>query len=139
MCETHHHERGLNTDHIPIVTKLDITLNRMQEMATKNFRNVNWEKFREHLQNKLATFGIPTTIKDQVSLNKECKRLTTVLQESIDTMVPTSDVCPKSKRWWTKEIRELRSKFRKTGRKMGRYEGQLEHPKHMEYKEPQAI
>ena len=50
-------------------------------------------------------------------------------------MVPMSDICPKFKRWRMKEIRELRTRFRKLGRKVGRYKGQPEHILHMEYKE----
>ena len=45
------------------------------------------------------------------------------------------DVCPKLKRWWMKEIRELQMQYRKLGRKVGRYMAQPEHPIHMEYKD----
>ena len=44
-CEVRAHDRGLNTDHMPIITKLDITLSRVPEKITNNFRNVDWEKF----------------------------------------------------------------------------------------------
>ena len=44
-CKAWGSKRGLNTDHVPIVIKLDATLTRMQEAVTRNFRNVDWEKF----------------------------------------------------------------------------------------------
>ena len=50
LCEARCHDRSLNTDHVPIVTRLDIALSRIQEKAMKNFRNIDWEKFTEHLQ-----------------------------------------------------------------------------------------
>ena len=49
------------------------------------------------------------------------------------------EVCPKSKCWWTKEIGELRVKYRKLGRKASRYKDQPEHRIHMEHKEAHRI
>jgi hypothetical protein len=97
QCEARQHNRGLNTDHVPIITKLDAELGRTLEAETNNFRNVDWDKFRKMLQTKMANFGIPNTIRNQVELHKECERLTHALQETIKLTVPTSDVCPKSK------------------------------------------
>ena len=134
-CEAWKGERGLNMDHLPIVTKLDIALTRTQETTTKNFRNVDWEKFREELQKRMAPFGLPTRIRDQVSLNRECKRLTLALQETIKETVPATEVCPKSKCWWMKEIKELRKRFRKLRRELCRHMEHPEHTIHLEFKE----
>ena len=134
-CEARSGARGLNTDHLPIVTKLDITLTRMQETSTKNYRNVDWEKFWEDLQKKMAPFRLPNEIRDQVSLNRECDRLTIALQETIKEIVPTTEVCLKSKHWWTKEIKELRKRFKKIRRELCKHAEHPEHMIHMEFKE----
>ena len=133
-CKAQRGERGLNTDHVPIVTKLDITLTRTQETTTRNFRNVDWEKFQMELQKRMTMFGVSDKIRDQVSLNKECERLTITLQETIEKIVPTTEVCPKSKHWWMKEIKEIRKHFRKLGRVLCKYTDQPEHTINMEYK-----
>ena len=112
-----------------------MTLGKTPEAITKNYRNVDWEKFWETLQGKLQDFGVPSKIKDQTSLNRKCEHLTLALQETIKKEVPTTDVCPKSKRWWTREIGHLRTQFRKLGRKVGRYTDQPGHPIHAEYKD----
>ena len=134
-CEAKVNDKGLNTDHIPIVTRLDVKVGKTPETKTNNYRNVDWEKFRESLKASLQEFGVPSRIKDQAALNRECERLTLALQETTKKEVPTTDVCPKSKRWWTREIGDLRSRFRKMGRKVGRYSDQPEHPIHAEYKD----
>ena len=134
-CEAKPDDKGLNTDHIPVVTRLDVSLGRTPEAVTKNYRNVDWEKYRETLQRKLQEFGVPNKIRDQVALNRECERLMIALQETTKEEVPTMEVCPKSKRWWTKEIGKLRTHFRKLGRKVGGYATQTEHPIHAEYKD----
>ena len=119
------------------MTKLDITLTRMQETSSKNFRNVDWEKFQEELQKRMAPFGLPNKIRDQVILNRECERLTIALQETIKEIVPMTEVCLKSKRWWTKEIKELRKRFRKLRRELCRHTEHPEHMIHSEFKECQ--
>ena len=110
-CEEKPHDKGINTDHIPIVTRLNVSMGRNPETITNNYRNIDWEKYWETLQSKLQTFRVPNKIKDQAALNIECNRLTKALQETTDKEVPKMDICPKSKRWWTREIRELRTHF----------------------------
>lgn len=41
-CETQCNDRGLNTDHVVIVTKLDVTMCRTLETVSNNFRNIYW-------------------------------------------------------------------------------------------------
>lgn len=137
VCEARSHERGLNTDHIPIVTKIDASLGRTHSTETSNFRDVDWDEFRKTMQEKMATFGIPRKIYTQVELERECKRLTTALQETIAETVPISKTCPKSKRWWTKELKDLRKQFRKLGRKASKYKRHPEHPVHNELRNAQ--
>ena len=40
-CEAKLDDKGLNMDHIPVVTKLDISLGRTPETSTNNYRNVD--------------------------------------------------------------------------------------------------
>ena len=39
-CEANTNDKGLNTDHIPVVTRLDVALGKTPEMKTNNYRNV---------------------------------------------------------------------------------------------------
>jgi endonuclease/exonuclease/phosphatase family metal-dependent hydrolase/predicted RNA-binding Zn-ribbon protein involved in translation (DUF1610 family) len=135
ICEAQANNRGLNTDHIPIVTKLDASLGRTPTTESSNFRDVDWEEFRKLLEVKISNFGIPKKLTTQTELNRECDRLTKALQETIEEKVPKSGVCPHSKRWWTKELKELRTKFRKLGRKIGKYRQSPDHPIHAEFRE----
>ena len=139
ICETRTHQRGLNTDHIPIVTKIDASLGRIETSKTKNFRNVDWKEFRETLEVKMSGFGIPRRLGNQAEVSRECGRLTEAIQSTIEQVVPTSVVCPHSKRWWSKELRELRTRFKKLGRKTSKYRNVPEHATHKEYREVRKI
>lgn len=105
-CEACTRDRGLNTDHVPIVTKIDMSLGRIEATKTKNFRNINWDKFHKTLEEKLAGFGLLRRLANQAKLDQECVRLTKAIQETIAQEVPTNKVCPHSKHWWTKELKE---------------------------------
>jgi endonuclease/exonuclease/phosphatase family metal-dependent hydrolase len=49
LAETH----SPNTDHLPIVTKLDLILVKALSKRIVNFQNVDWEKFRKMLEEQL--------------------------------------------------------------------------------------
>ena len=137
ICETRENEHGLNTDHILIVTKLDAMLGRSAASEINNFRDIDWEDFCKEMEERLKKFNLPKRIKTQVELDHKCDRLTVALQETIGKAVPISAICPKSKRWWSKEIKELRRQFRKVGRKGSKYKNHPNHPIHKEYNEAQ--
>ncbi len=83
----------------------------------------------------MADFGVPNRIRSQAVLDCECERLTTALQETIARIVPISEICSKSKRWWAKELKELRKSTNKLGRKASRYKNWPDHEVHAEYKD----
>ena len=135
ICEAQIKERGLNTDHAPVVTKIDASLDRTEVTKTKNFRNVNWEEFHKILEGKLASLGVPRRLSSQAEVDRECNRLTEAIQATITQVVPTTVVCPHSKRWWTKELKELRTAFKKLGRGTTKYKHLPGHPIHAKFKE----
>ena len=72
-CEANAKDKGLNTVHILVVTRLDMVLGKTPETKTNNYRNVNWEKFWESLKVKLQEFRVQSRINNQAALNKECE------------------------------------------------------------------
>jgi ribonuclease HI len=115
-CDTVPDRRGICTDHLPILTKLN--LEAMLEPATikNNYRAVDWEQFRNTLSSKLTRLSLPSAIGTQPQLDKACSDLTTIIQETIEEKVPTTKICAKSKRWWTTELTMLRREANKLGR-----------------------
>ena len=131
-CEVLADELTLNTDHLPIITKLDLTLAKAPSKSLANFRNVDWEKFRKTLEGQLRTLGLPRTIRNQGELDIECSRLTNALQNTIQSVVPTTELCPKSRRWWTKELTDLRREASRLGRKASKLKDRPNDPTHSE-------
>ena len=132
ICEALTDSPGINTDHLPILTSLDLDLTRAPTDPPRNFRNVDWEDFEKGLKAKLDALPPPTDIKTQSELNNICNVLTNAIQEIISTEVPTTSVGINTKRWWTKELKKLRHTANNKGRKASKYKDWPHHYSHEE-------
>ncbi|KAI0268048.1 hypothetical protein BGY98DRAFT_893960, partial [Russula aff. rugulosa BPL654] len=131
-CEVISNDLMLNTDHLPIVTNLDFSIAKAPTKRIANYRNVDWDKFRKTLEEQLQDFGLPRTLKDQGELDTECNRLTAALQTTIQREVPITELGPMSRRWWTKELTDLRREASKIGRKASKFKNDPTNPLHAE-------
>jgi|SRR6266850_1036997 len=104
LCNTQPKHRGINTDHLPIVTKLKLSIGTNEEKPIQNFQDVNWEEFSKVLNEQLAKLQPPTPIWNQRHLNAQCDSITKAIQDTISSLVLVSIISPKSKHWWTKEL-----------------------------------
>ena len=134
-CDVLQSTPGICTDHIPILTNIDMAIPHVPTKEIENFRNVDWDEFRKELNTRLGRLGVPTPIENQENLDSECDKLTQVLKETIGSKVPTSEISSKSKRWWTKELSILRKKANKLGRTASKYKWNPGNPVHAEYEE----
>ena len=134
-CDTETRYRGAKTDHLPVVTKLNLAIPITQPSATRNFREVDWGEFRERLSKHLEEHDIPEQITNQEHVNVSCERLTEAIQATIDANVPVSEICSKSKRWWTKELTQMRKQANKIGRQAYKLRNSPAHPIHKKHTE----
>ena len=138
-CETLPDTPGINTDHIPILTSLDLDLARVPSNPPRNFRNVDWEKFEKALAIKLDSLPPASPIRSAGELNNACSKLTEAIQETISANVPTTSLGIKAKRWWTKELKKLRQTANNKGRKASKFKDWPEHHSHEERREANKI
>jgi hypothetical protein len=114
QCEALPTEQGLNTDHFPVISNFDLDIELTPQKVISNFRDVDWNEFREALEGQIRTWGVPKFIKSQEMLDRECERLTHALQETIAEKVPNVILGPQAKHWWTKELGTLRKDMLKS-------------------------
>ena len=75
------------TDHFPIVTSFLIPQNRVTESPSHDFRNVDWEKFRQKLARRLHDTTDPVPILNEEQLDEAVRSLTEALQDTIQAEV----------------------------------------------------
>ena len=133
-CNTQTEHRGINMNHLPIITELDLSLGEIVETASPNFREVDWEEFNKDLEGRLNKLQPASKITMQRQLDSSCADLTKAIQESIRVHVLISKILPRSKRWWTKELMQLRKLAGKMGRQAYKLKDSPEHSIHEEHK-----
>ena len=125
---------GINTDHLPILTTLDLSVARAPLNPLKIFCNVDWESFEKVLTGKLDRLGHQNRIHNPGELDDACQKLTKAIQDTIEEEVRSTSIGIKAKRWWTKELKKLRQEANKKGRQASIYGGWPEHHSHAEKK-----
>ena len=134
-CDTLADHMGINMDHLPILTELNLAANSTTTDPTPNFRNVDWEEFRETLAEYLSALQPAVKITEQRHLDRSCASLMEAIQYTIHDRVPKTTITTKSKRWWTKELTQLRWQSEKLGRQSYKLRGSPDHAIHTEHKE----
>ncbi|KAI6034485.1 hypothetical protein PISMIDRAFT_76012, partial [Pisolithus microcarpus 441] len=99
-CATDPANRGPKTDHVPVLSVLDLTLTNTNPEPRHNFRATNWEKFRETLRLQLNEVGPPTALATDREFQNAARALTRAIQETIEKEVPLCKPSPYAKRWW---------------------------------------
>src|SRR6202789_2364967 len=133
VCDVIASKRGINTDHLPILTSLNLATTISEASVTHNFRDVDWEEFNRELTKQLNASTPVAPINTQSQLNSTCTTLTKALQDTITKAVPVNRICAKTKRWWTKELTLLRRKADKLGRNASKLKHLPHHHIHAEH------
>ena len=121
-------------DHLPIYTELDLPIPRANAFPTRNLRGADFKTINENLQKLLAERCPPKRIRSKEELENTVNTLVNAIQEAVDEVVPVSKPSPFVKRWWTKELTEIKKTKNKLSRLSYRYRGLLNHPTHTEFK-----
>lgn len=107
-CNTQPDQRGVNTDHLPILMELNLKADIVPEEEIPNFCQVDWDEFHKELSSQLANLPLPTLIDNQRQLDNTCNSLTKAIQHTITSQFLVLIISPKSKGWWMKELTQLR-------------------------------
>ena len=133
-CVTEPESRPPCTDHLPLISELDIETPTGMFPSRPNFRATDWEKFNSYLKTLLSAIPQPKEICTIEHLNSTVKDLTDTILATIQQTVPTSKPSPYSKRWWSKELTQKRRGVRKAGRNSYINRSQRTHLAHEYYR-----
>jgi hypothetical protein len=133
-CDTAPSRRGPGTDHVPILTVLDIEVEIKVPTPLRNFRMTDWNEFREHLAERLETIPDAREISTIDEFNNTVDELTAAIQDTIKIAVPMSKPVPHSRRWWSKELSDLKKAKNKINNQSYIYRAIADHPSHEEHR-----
>lgn len=95
------------TDHVPIISILELETPKLTVVPKQNFRETDWKKFNEVLTQELNEYPTNTPIITNQDFQKSVEDLTRAIQTTIEAAVPTAKYCPTSKCWWSHELTTL--------------------------------
>lgn len=135
-CEAVPRLRGPCTDHVPILSVIEIPMQKKVPEPTRNYRMVNWSNF-----DKILTSNIDTSLPEaQAILTVEqfqaaASQLTKVLQDTIEQAVPMTKPSVHMKRWWSSELEETKKILNRLSGEAHRYRAVAEHESHVKLEE----
>ena len=131
-CNTDPGLRGPNTDHLPILSTLDLPPSRNIPKPYRNFRDTDWKEFTDTLTT-LLSHSEPKKLISEVEFREALHVINTALSETIETVVPICNPFPHTKRWWSSKLVELRKKKNRLARLSYRWRGLPDHPAHQNH------
>lgn len=134
-CDVDPSIRPPKADHLPIITELDLSISRTSPPPTRNMRTADFTTINEKLQERLTLECPATRITSKDELNNTVNKLVKIMNEVIDEEVPATRPSPFAKRWWTKELTELKKEKNRLSRISYRYRATLNHPVHNQHRE----
>ncbi|KZP21378.1 hypothetical protein FIBSPDRAFT_740762, partial [Athelia psychrophila] len=132
-CDTLKH-RPPKTDHYPIVTTIDLDIVHSLPSPSPNFRATDWPEFRKELQQRMDRLRLhdPRTPEEFEAILDD---VMTAIQETIEVSVPKTRPSAYMKRWWSKELTQIRAHSRSLGKKSFRVRtSDPTHPIHEEHR-----
>lgn len=138
-CTVYPDRRPPYTDHFPVSTEIELTVEEPTDIPRHNFRMVDWDEFKETLKDGLHAQNIPKHIRNKMSFDSTLKGLMTSLQKSIAEHVPVTKPSPYSKRWWSKDLAKQRKDVQKLARKSYKLRSSERHPIHEQWRKARNI
>ena len=136
-CEVRDKLRPSNTDHLPIITTLDLSYYQPTTTSRFNFRTINWTEFEAALDDRIK--GSPIlgnlAIQSTDELETAVDELFQTIQDITCERVPVIKPSPHLKRWWTKELTTKRKEKNRAHSEHFKWRGIPSHPAHKEFRQ----
>ena len=108
-CNVDPTQQPIKTNHFPIFTVLNLGVDRVEPALHRNFSKTNWEDFNLYLTDKLATSAIKKgELTSKVEMQTNLRKLMQAISETINDQVPITKPLPFTKRWWNKDLENMR-------------------------------
>ena len=134
VCDTAPRLRAPKTDHVPILSILDLEIPRATTTTAYNYREVDWDKLNDSLQSHLHKVPPPAELTSIDDFQTAARNLTKALGDAIEENVPKSKPNPHAKRWWTRELSMMLERKHELSDLSYKYRALPDHPSHEEHR-----
>jgi len=107
-CITDPHICPPKADHLPIITVIELPIARTSSPPSHDFHSIDFDEFNTTLKAHLDRESPATLINSKEEFDEKVDSLTSIIQQTIYDLALMKKPWPFSKRWWTKELTELK-------------------------------
>ena len=134
-CNVKPELRPAITDHLPIVSILNLTYTPSQQTERYNYKMVDWDEYNSKLdkeikENAAALANLIITIEN---LEQATNQLFEAIDSTTREVADPIKITPYTKRWWTKDLSSLRINRNRVSAEHYKWRGLPKHPSHTEY------
>ena len=124
-CEVQSNLWPANTDHLPIITMLDLNYYPTRSGTHFNFKKVEWDNFEKSVKEELENSPLlnSPTLNLPQDLEQAVEELFKILHKATTGRVPVIKPQFHLKHWWTKSLSELRRQKNKASAKHFKWRG----------------
>ena len=122
-------------DHLPIDIHLEIPIVINKPAESQNFRIADWDEYRDHLSQETTRIPDPAPIDTQEDFTTAVDNVIGAIQNAVKTTIKVSKPSRYSKRWWSKELDDMRKHKNKLSSKAYRHKDDPGHNAHVELRE----
>ena len=133
-CNTYPQWRPQKTDHLPIISELEIEPERTEHTEKFNYKLTDWEEFRRTLATSLAEIQETENFTSIEECLNQINKLDTAIKGAIKKHIPTTKLSPYVKRWWNKELANLKRSKERLARRSYKRRAVDEDPIHEEFR-----
>jgi len=134
-CNTEPRICPLNADHLPIVTIIELPIARASSPPSRDFQIIDYEKFNTALKTRLDHDSPTKLINSKAEFIKKVDELTSIIQNTITTLIPLKKLSPFSKHWWTKDLTDLKKVKNRLSNEAHKFRDIVDHPAIEEHKQ----
>ena len=108
-CKVDPAGRPAKSDHLPIITILELPIARSSSSPSPDFHDTDYEDLNTRLKERLSQESPARHIQSKDEFHAKVDKLVETIQSVIAEKVPIKKPCPFSKRWWSKDLTKLRN------------------------------
>ena len=121
-------------DHLPIITILNLPLPHSSALKTLNFCQADWPSVCAKLDQRWRTKSPATPIKSRFEFLNKVDSLVQITTAVLEDEVPETSPSPHTRRWWTKELTDLKKHQNRLSNKRYKLRHISDHPIIAEHK-----
>lgn len=133
-CTTDPEKRPPTTDHLPIISTIDMIPPLIKDKPRFNYRATDWPALVEKMGSALREIPAPRELITVGDFNEVLDKLISTIERIVTENVPKSKPSPHAKRWWSKELAQSRATMRKLANKSHSKRARRQDPVHEQFR-----